>query len=180
METNSDLDVARWVDDRLAALSPPCDWQADVARGLARLEGRRNAERVRTRRRAWGLVAAAAACLSLMALPAMWVGRTPAQIAGSLLDSVLSMLDLDFAHLHLISVDSDGPLEVTRLSNWTSSFASQAEFGSLFKPTIVLRTQGRPPPGPRKARGFCGPSSGLHPIEFAPDEPGRPEATLAP
>jgi PAS domain S-box-containing protein len=74
--------------------------------------------------------------VSLMALPAMWVGRNPAQIAGSLLDSVLSMLDLDFAHLHLISVDSDGPLEVTRLSNWARGFASQAGFGSFLKPWI--------------------------------------------
>jgi PAS domain S-box-containing protein len=72
--------------------------------------------------------------VSLMALPAMWVGRDPAQIAESLLDSVFSMLDLDFAHLHLMSVNTDGPVEAARLSNWARSIDSQAGFGSLLKP----------------------------------------------
>jgi len=82
--------------------------------------------------------------VSLMALPAMWVGRDPIQIAGSLLDAVLSTLDLDVAHLHLMRVNSDGPLEVTRLSNWAGSRSSQAAFGSLLKPWIAAGADASP------------------------------------
>jgi peroxiredoxin len=68
MEKNDDLNVGRWVDDRLAALSPGGEWQPNVHRGLTRL--RQKVERVGGRRRwAWVAAGAMATCISLMATP---------------------------------------------------------------------------------------------------------------
>lgn len=72
--------------------------------------------------------------VGVMALPAMWVGREPSQIAGSLLDSVLSMLDLDFAHLHLNDADDGLPVETMRLSRWADSMVSPDGFAALLAP----------------------------------------------
>jgi PAS domain S-box-containing protein len=82
--------------------------------------------------------------VSLMALPAMWVGRDPSQIAGSLLDSVLGMLDLDFAHLYLNDPTGDTSFEVTRLSRWASSVASQEGFAALLTPWTSAEARDRP------------------------------------
>jgi peroxiredoxin len=69
MQKNGEIEVNRWVDERLAALNPEGDWQPNAIRGLARLrEQRVIAER--GRRWAWAAVAAAVACLGLIALPA--------------------------------------------------------------------------------------------------------------
>lgn len=82
--------------------------------------------------------------VSVMALPAMWVGREPSQIAGSLLDSVLGMLDLDFAHLRLDDAGGGLPLEVARLSQRAGSVASAEEFGALLKPWTGAEAQEGP------------------------------------
>ncbi len=70
MDNNNDLNQDRWVNDRLASLSPDHEWQPNLQRGLARLQERRNAQRGSDR--SWGWVAAGivAAGLPLMALPA--------------------------------------------------------------------------------------------------------------
>jgi PAS domain S-box-containing protein len=82
--------------------------------------------------------------VSVMALPAMWVGHEPSYIAGSLLDSVLRMLHLDFAHLHLRNDDGGLPLAVTRLSPWASGVVQQEGFGALLAPWIDAEAQGGP------------------------------------
>jgi PAS domain S-box-containing protein len=74
--------------------------------------------------------------VSIMALPAMWVGRDPSQIAASLLDSVLGMLDLDFAYVHLKLANGTTPLEMTRLSLWAAGM--EPENGILELLTIRL------------------------------------------
>lgn len=84
--------------------------------------------------------------VGVVALPAMWAGREPAEIAGSLLDSVLGMLDLDFAHLRLNDADGDLPPEVTRLSPWTGSLAPPEGFGALLMPWTSAEAQ----EGPRR------------------------------
>jgi len=81
---------------------------------------------------------------SVMALPAMWVGRKPSQIVGSLLDSVLGMLDLDFAHLHLNEANDDVPLKVTRLSHWANNVAPAEEFEALLTPWLNVTAQELP------------------------------------
>jgi peroxiredoxin len=69
MAKNSEVNVNRWVDERLATLSPENEWQPNTSKGLARFREQRRSGTGRVRR--WTLIAAAAvaACLFLMALP---------------------------------------------------------------------------------------------------------------
>lgn len=59
----------QWVEDRLAELRPASDWQPDALRGLAQF--RKHREKVKSRNRRWGWLAASAvaAGLPLMAFP---------------------------------------------------------------------------------------------------------------
>jgi PAS domain S-box-containing protein len=82
--------------------------------------------------------------VSLMALPAMWAGRDPSQIAGSLLDAILSMINLDFAHLHLKNSEGGQPLDALRLSNWARRMGSQADFGTALGAWINAQAEGPP------------------------------------
>jgi peroxiredoxin len=69
MEKNNQIDVGRWVDDRLQMLTPPEDWQPDRAAGLARLHRARNAGNTWSSRWAWASASfAAAICISALAL----------------------------------------------------------------------------------------------------------------
>src|SRR5438309_934250 len=44
MEENSERQVSRWVEERLATLRPAGDWQTDTVAGFARLRQRRARE----------------------------------------------------------------------------------------------------------------------------------------
>ncbi len=76
MRRDDELDVGRWVDDRLAGRIPEDSWEPDVLRGLARIRKRRGVEDGRRRSWLWVVAGTAAACLPLMAFP---VTRTLAQ-----------------------------------------------------------------------------------------------------
>jgi peroxiredoxin len=76
MEKNNEINVGRWVDDRLAMLTPPAGWQPDIAAGLARLARRRDAGSVWSRSWAWLPASAAAICICALAFP---VTRVSAQ-----------------------------------------------------------------------------------------------------
>src|ERR1700732_2847153 len=69
MDNNSDKNMDRWVEDRLAALRPDSEWQPDTFRGLTRFRAQR--EQVSSRKRRWGWLVASvvAAGLPLMAFP---------------------------------------------------------------------------------------------------------------
>jgi|HubBroStandDraft_1064217.scaffolds.fasta_scaffold112172_2 peroxiredoxin len=70
MEKNNEINVGRWVDDRLRMLTPPEDWQPDLAAGLARLERGRDAGGIWSSRWAWAPASAAAAiCICALAFP---------------------------------------------------------------------------------------------------------------
>jgi len=69
METNSEMNVARWVDDCVASLNRDREWQPDTAKALARLRSKRGVRIGRGRRLTWIAVGAAAACIGFMALP---------------------------------------------------------------------------------------------------------------
>jgi len=69
METNSEKNMDRWVEDRLAGLAPNNDWQPDTHRGLARFRAQREKVSMRKRRMGWLLVSAVAAGLPIMAFP---------------------------------------------------------------------------------------------------------------
>ena len=76
MEKNSEQDVGRWVDERVAALRPDGAWQPNVPRGMARLRERLDAKTQPRRRWTWAVAAVVVAGLPLMAFP---VTRTFAQ-----------------------------------------------------------------------------------------------------
>ena len=67
--TNDDLNLDRWVEDRLAARNPDPEWQPDLTGGLARFHELREAQARSRPKWVWLAVAAAGACLPLMALP---------------------------------------------------------------------------------------------------------------
>jgi PAS domain S-box-containing protein len=54
--------------------------------------------------------------VSLLALPAMWSGSTPGDIVHTLLDSLLRMLDLDFAYVTLTNLVDAAPSETVRVA----------------------------------------------------------------
>jgi peroxiredoxin len=69
MEKNDEINVGRWVDDRLRMLTPPESWQPDMAAGLARLHRAREARIIWSSRWVWALASAAAAiCIGALAL----------------------------------------------------------------------------------------------------------------
>jgi PAS domain S-box-containing protein len=54
--------------------------------------------------------------VSLLALPAMWSGSKPCDIVPTLLDSLLRMLDLDFAYVSLTNLVDAKPSETVRVA----------------------------------------------------------------
>ena len=54
--------------------------------------------------------------VSVLALPAMWSGREPAQIVDRLLDSLLGMLQLDLVYVRVNNPASGAPIEVARVA----------------------------------------------------------------
>ncbi len=66
MENNND----HWVEERLAMLTPPAEWQPDIPRALARFHERRSGHRTAARKWTWAMAAALAASASLLAFPA--------------------------------------------------------------------------------------------------------------
>jgi peroxiredoxin len=69
MDNDNEVNVDRWVNDRLAAVSPDHECEPNLSRGFARHQERRDAQRGRRRR--WALAAAGivATGLPLMAFP---------------------------------------------------------------------------------------------------------------
>jgi PAS domain S-box-containing protein len=56
--------------------------------------------------------------ISVLAIPAVWSGREPAQIAGTLLDVLLRVLRLDFAYARLKHSLGGAPIEVARFAEY--------------------------------------------------------------
>ena len=69
LNPNNELNVARWVDERLAALDPDGEWQPDINRGLVLLREQRGKLAQRRRKWAWLIAGSMAAALSLAASP---------------------------------------------------------------------------------------------------------------
>jgi peroxiredoxin len=75
MESNKENNVGRWVEDRLAALTPPDGWQPDTAMGLQRLKRERDSGTARFfgawhGTRVWAGAAVVATCGCVLAFPA--------------------------------------------------------------------------------------------------------------
>jgi peroxiredoxin len=69
MKNNDEMELGRWVDERLAARIPDAEWQPNVPRGLAQLRERRGLDSRPRHRILWVAVGVPAVCLPLMALP---------------------------------------------------------------------------------------------------------------
>jgi peroxiredoxin len=70
MANNSELNVDRWVYERLAALGPDSEWQPNTIEGRTRLRERSNQPIARGRRWLWAGALATAAGICLIVLPA--------------------------------------------------------------------------------------------------------------
>jgi peroxiredoxin len=70
METNAEVNLSFWVDDRMVCLAPENNWRPDLAQALARFDERRSATNYRSPTWAWALAAIVAVCLCLVAIPA--------------------------------------------------------------------------------------------------------------
>src|SRR4051794_35236611 len=55
--------------------------------------------------------------VSLLALPAIWSGANPPQIAGTLLDVLVAMLPVDFIYVRLFDPNAEWPIEIARFAH---------------------------------------------------------------
>jgi peroxiredoxin len=69
-DISGDIKVGRWVEDRLAALTPPPGWEPDAAMGLRRLRLGRESYSAWSGPRVWLGAAAVAVCMGVLAFPA--------------------------------------------------------------------------------------------------------------
>ncbi len=71
--------------------------------------------------------------VSLLALPALWSGNDPSQIAHLLLEALVRVLNLDFAYARLTDSVSAAPLEMLRVSDTCKLEEPQQEIGRAVK-----------------------------------------------
>src|SRR6266851_2273759 len=65
-----------------------------------------------------GLRAVLRDLVALSAIPAAWVGREPAAVAGGLADALIGLLQLDFVFVRLCDPSVAGAVDVTRGNAW--------------------------------------------------------------
>jgi len=83
--------------------------------------------------------------VSVLALPAMWVGCEPSKIVESLLDSVLEMLHLDLVYLHIRDPIGDAPAESHRTAESLGVSIRMAEIRAALKRWLGADPQDWPP-----------------------------------
>jgi PAS domain S-box-containing protein len=74
--------------------------------------------------------------ISVLALPALWTGREPAQIISTLLDVLFGMLRLDFAYSRLNDSIDGTPIEMVRLAGPRNLMAQPQEIGQMLNPWL--------------------------------------------
>jgi PAS domain S-box-containing protein len=67
--------------------------------------------------------------ISVLALPAIWSGSESSQILGTLLESLQTMLRLDFAYARLDDASGGPPIEVVRFGHHQNSYVQPQQFG---------------------------------------------------
>jgi PAS domain S-box-containing protein len=67
--------------------------------------------------------------VSVLALPAIWTGSKPSQIASTLLDALLGMLRLDLVYVRLTDPNGDAPIEMVRMAESQIGPSSPHEIG---------------------------------------------------
>ena len=71
--------------------------------------------------------------VSVVALPAMWSGAEPSQIVPTLLEALLSILDLDLVYVRLKNVAGQSPSEMVKFAQSRKPLAEAHEIGDLLK-----------------------------------------------
>ena len=83
--------------------------------------------------------------ISVLALPAMWSGGEPSQIAHALLDALLRMLQLDLVYVRLKETDGQAPIEMVRFAPSQKRIAQPHEIGEVLKHWLGADPQQWPP-----------------------------------
>jgi formate hydrogenlyase transcriptional activator len=78
--------------------------------------------------------------VSLLALPAMWSGREPPQVVGTLLDVLLRLLRLDFVYARLIVLAGGSPVEAVRVARRQKMTRQPLEVGLVLEPWLTRNT----------------------------------------
>ncbi|MFN7996644.1 MAG: PAS domain-containing protein [Bryobacteraceae bacterium] len=74
--------------------------------------------------------------VSIMALPALWAGGEPQQIAGTLLDALAGMLQLTFAFVRLNDPDGGPSIEMARVAEPVAGMARQREIADVLDASL--------------------------------------------
>jgi hypothetical protein len=83
--------------------------------------------------------------VSVLALPAMWVGGEPSLILHTLLDALLGMIRLDLVYVRLTDPMSEAPIETARVSQSLRLTAGPLEIGEVLNQWFGRDTQKWPP-----------------------------------
>jgi C4-dicarboxylate-specific signal transduction histidine kinase len=82
--------------------------------------------------------------VSVLALPAMWTGGPPSQIAGNLLDALMSMLSLDFIYVRLRDSSQAGYTDMMRVDPTWIPKPTPQEIGGQLQPWLGVKPQELP------------------------------------
>ena len=83
--------------------------------------------------------------IDVLALPAMWSGAVPSQIADGLLDVLLERLHLNLVYVGLNEANGQAPIEMVRFAPSQEQTAAAHQIGSLFKQWLGVSPQQWPP-----------------------------------
>jgi transcriptional regulator with GAF, ATPase, and Fis domain len=75
--------------------------------------------------------------VSLLALPALWSGRDPLHIIGTLLDVVLRMLAPEFAYARIDGTIGGSPIELARLARGRAATPQPQDVGKALGPWLA-------------------------------------------
>src|SRR5258708_39617154 len=76
--------------------------------------------------------------INVLALPAIWSGRESSQVLGTLLDVLLTMLRLAFAHARLSDAIDGTPIVGARSGRPRPSSGQPQQFGEAVEPSLTL------------------------------------------
>src|ERR1700733_12842208 len=83
--------------------------------------------------------------LCVLALPAMWSGGEPSRIVHTLLDALLSMLQLDLVYVRLKATGGQAPLEEVQFAQSQKTITQPHEIGEVLKQWLGADPQEWPP-----------------------------------
>jgi C4-dicarboxylate-specific signal transduction histidine kinase len=79
--------------------------------------------------------------VSILALPAIWIGVEPSKIVRSLLDALIGMLRLDLVYVRLKDPLGTAPIEMARIAGSPTATPPLPEIGAWFDPWLEAGPQ---------------------------------------